>query len=271
MSKQGKVAIVTGGSAGIGLAVVERMVKEGITVVMVARTASTLEQEAARLGSRALPWALDVGDLDALEALPAAVVARLGRLDIVVNNAGAHVRGPVDRIPAPALAQMIHVNLTAPIVLSRAALPFLGQDGTIVNITSLAGRTPLPEAATYSATKVGLRYFSTALAEERPDLRVCCVSPGPVDTGFFGDIERVSDLVFSQPMSTADEVAADVMACLSGPSRELAIPRLSGWLTAFINLFPSVRRALRPLLKRKGARAKAAYIAEKRRQAAAGG
>ncbi len=269
-SDQGKVAIVTGASAGIGLAVTRQLVARGITVVMVARTRSTLESAAAKVGSGAVPWPLDVGDLSALAALPDAVVARFGRLDIVVNNAGAHHRGPVESVTPEQLAEMVHVNLSAPIVLTRAALPHLKPGASIIDVASLAGRVPFPNAATYSASKVGLRYFSASLAEERPDLRVCLVSPGPVDTGFFGDLEKVSPMVFSQPMVSADQVAERVLACLEGDSREIAIPRASGWLTTLGSLLPWLRRALTPMLKRKGERAKAAYILRKQRERDAG-
>lgn len=268
-SGQGRVAIVTGASAGIGLALTRRLVAAGYTVVMVARTKSTLEREAASVGSGAVPWPLDVGDLRALAELPAAVVERFGRLDVVVNNAGAHARGPLESIDPMALAEMVSVNLSAPIVLCRAALPHLNAGGTVVNIASLAGRVPFPGAATYCATKSGLRYFTSSLAEERPELRVCTVNPGPVDTGFFGEIERVHPMVFSQPMVSADDVAAVVMEAMEGESREISIPRASGWLTALGNTFPWLRRALLPMMRRKGERAKARYIEEKRRQSGA--
>lgn len=263
MSLEGKVAIVTGGSAGIGLALAEKLVARGVTVVMVARTRETLEREAARLGPRAIPWPLDVGDLPAVAELPAAVVARLGRLDIVVNNAGLHHRGPLMKHPPLAFADMVAVNLSAPIVLSRAALPLLPEGGVIVNVASLAGRTALPEAATYSATKAGLRFFGRALAEEQSRVRVSTVSPGPVDTGFFGDLVEVSDIVFSQPMSTAAVVADACLRAIEGPSAEIAMPAFSGWLTTLGYLSPWLSRLLRPLLTARGAKAKAAYMARK--------
>src|SRR5581483_2734001 len=102
------------------------------------------------------------------------------------------------------LVQIVNVNLTAPILLTRAALPYLRRRGagTVVNIASLAGRVPLPHEATYSATKFALRAFSFALAEELAGtkIRISVVSPGPVETGFIlTDLEHVPDLVFSQP------------------------------------------------------------------------
>jgi short-subunit dehydrogenase len=260
----GKVALVTGGSAGIGLAVARRLVDAGATAILVARTRQTVEAAAASLGPRAIPWPMDVGDLAALAELPAAVVARFGRLDAVVNNAGAHHRGRVETRTTDELAAMVNVNLAAPIVLCRASLPHLPEGGAIVNVASLAGNLPMEDAATYSATKAGLRFFTRALAEEHRGLRISIVSPGPVDTGFFGeDLSKVSDIVFSQPMSSADDVAERVLACLDRPSTEIWIPRRSGWLGTFGYLFPGLARAIRPSMLRRGARGKAAYAARR--------
>jgi short-subunit dehydrogenase len=255
-----RVAIVTGGSAGIGLSVCRKLAERGAKVVMVARTAAVVEREAAAIG--AVPWPMDVGDLGALAALPDRVVERLGRLDLVVNNAGVHHRGPVAGRTPEQLAQMVHVNLAAPIVLSRAALPHLPDGGAIVQVASLAGRVPLQDAATYSATKAGLRFFARGLAAEHPRLVVSTVSPGPVDTGFFGeDLAEVSDLVFSQPMSTADEVA-DVVLAVIDRSREVSMPPASGWLTTLGYLAPWLQQALRPSMIRRGAVKKKAYAAQ---------
>ena len=263
MAQQGKVAIVTGASAGIGLAATRLLVEHGYTVVMIARTRETLEREAAAIGPGAVPWPLDMGDIPAVAALPDAVVARFGRLDLVVNNAGLHIRGPLMKNPPLAYAPVVEVNLTAPIVLTRAALPHLKPGAAVVNVASLAGRLPLPDAATYSATKAGLRYFTAAVAEEHPDLRISTVSPGPVDTGFFGDLSQVSDMVFSQPMVTAQYVAQQILRAAQQPSQEIAITWASGWLTLIGYLFPGLSRALRPMMKRRGAKKKAAYAASK--------
>ena len=263
-----RVALVTGASSGIGLAVCRQLVAAGARVAMVARTRATLEAAAAGLGApaRAAAFPLDVADLAALEALPAQVVARFGRLDFVVNNAGLHHRGPVEsRTPAD-LAAMVTVNLVAPIVLTRAALPLLPRGGAVVDVASLAGFVPLDGAATYSATKAGLRFFGRALAEELRgrEVRVHTVSPGPVDTDFFlAELDRVAPVTFSQPMSTPDAVAAAVLHCLRGGPQEIAIPAASGKLATLGYLSPAVYRVLRPLLTRLGARKKAAYAARR--------
>ncbi len=270
MELDGKVAIVTGASAGIGRAVARKLAERGARVALVARTRETLAREAAAIGERAAAFPLDVTDLAALAALPRKVVERFGRLDIVVNNAGVNHRGAVRTVAADALAAIVLTNLTAPIVLTRAALDHLPPDGAVVNVASLAGMVPVPHEATYSASKAGLRAFTRALAAEQPSLRVASVCPGPVDTGFFGDeVEHVPDIVFSQPISTADQVADAVLACIVDGAREVALPRLSGALATAGYLFPSLAQRLRPLLEKRGAANKQKYIARKRGGSAA--
>ena len=266
----GRVALVTGASSGIGLAVCRALVARGARVAMVARTRETLEAAAASLGGgeRAVAFPLDVADLAALERLPAEVAERMGRLDLVVNNAGAHLRGPVASRSAEDLARMVEVNLAAPIVLTRAALPLLPRGGAVVNVASLAGFVPVPGAATYSATKAGLRAFSRALADElRPrGIAVCTVSPGPVDTDFFlAELANVTELTFSQPMSSPERVAAAVLECARTGRREIGLPRASAKLATLGYLSPRLLHALRPMLERVGARNKAAYAARRGR------
>ena len=260
-----KIALVTGGSAGIGLAVARRLSARGTRVALVARTEKTLRDAAQELGGEA--FVCDMNDLASVSALPAQVVERMGALDILVNNAGLHHRGSLLSIEPLALRDMITVNLTAPIVLCRAAAPLLRKPGSIVNVASLAGMVPMPFQVTYGASKAGLRAFSGALRDELSGsgVTVSVVSPGPVDTGFFGpELERVADVVFSQPMSTAEQVAKAIERCIDEGTAEIAVPWLSGKLCTVGYLSPVLRRLLRPAIERRGARNKRAYIERKR-------
>lgn len=256
----GKIAIVTGASSGIGLAVTEKLVAAGAQVAMVARRKPLLDEHVARLGSnRAFAFPSDVTDVQSLVQLPARVVERLGRLDILVNNAGLNHRGPILKYSAQALGDIVTTNLTAPIVLTRAAVEHLRPGGAVVNVASLAGMIPVPHEAAYSASKAGLRAFTRSLREEFPELHVATVSPGPVDTNFFHELAEVPDLVFSQPMSSPEQVADAVLACIAGSAAEIALPRLSGILATTGYVFPAMARWLRPMLERRGAAAKARY------------
>lgn len=262
-----KVALVTGGSAGIGLAVARKLAFSGIRVALVARTERTLREAAAALPGGAEIFPLDVKDLPALAALPARIVAQMGRLDIVVNNAGLNHRGAMISHAALDLAEVVTTNLTAPVVLCRAAAPLMTEGGCMVNVASLAGMVPVRFQATYGASKAGLRAFSRAIRQELRERRisVSVVSPGPVDTGFLGeDLSKVPDIVFSQPMSTAEEIADAVLACIREGHEELAVPWLSGKLCTLGYLSPRLLGLLRPSMERRGARKKRAYIDRKR-------
>lgn len=263
----GKVAIVTGASSGIGLSVTRKLCAAGAKVALVARTRAALEAVVASLGEdRAAAFPLDVADFAALAALPGAVAARFGGLDILVNNAGLNHRGAITDLTAQQAADVITVNLTAPVYLTRVCCDHLRRGGAIVNVASIAGMVPVPHEGAYSASKAGLRAFTAVIAEDLAErgIHVGSVCPGPVDTPFFGDIESVPDLVFSQPMSTADEVADAVLECIERRVPEIAIPAASGMLATVGYVFPPLARLLRPSLEKRGAGNKRRYIERKR-------
>ena len=268
-----KVVVITGASAGVGKAAAKRFHSLGARVVLVARTHRTLRETADELGrDRVLVVPMDVADTAACAALFRRIDFDFGRLDVLVNNAGFHRRGPVETVDVDALEAMVDVNLRAPIVLSRLAAPYIRKSGggAIVNVASLAGCTPVSDAATYSATKFGLRAFSRAFGDEVEDagIHVGAVSPGPIDTGFIMDeLDEVTDLTLSQPMSTADEVAAAIVRVAAGERREIRMPAISGLLATASYLIPGLMRALKPLLEKRGRRERARY---KRRREGSG-
>ena len=272
MNWQGRVALVTGASSGIGRAVARELVSRGVAVGLVARTAQNLEALVAELGSeRAQAFATDVSDRSAAVALPRRVHERFGRLDIVVQSAGRNHRGAFAERSTAELGGILDVNLAGPILLTHAALPLLGADGVVVNIASLAGKVPVPDEAAYSASKSGLRAFGRALDTELrlqgSRVRVLSVCPGPVDTGFLGeDLAQVPDLVFSQPMSSAEQVARAVISAIASGRQETDVPALSGKLCTLGYLSPALFRALRPGFEQLGARKKAAAIARRAAQ-----
>ena len=270
---QGKVAIVTGASEGIGAALTRRLNGLGVRVVMVARRQEPLGELAGTLSPESphLIFPADVSDDGAMKELVDKTVATFGQLDIVVNNAGLHHRGRFDVNETMNLAKMIDVNLRAPLVLMHIALPHLVKSkGNVVNVASLAGHVPIPESATYSSSKFGLRALTLALRQEwlEQGVTFSLVSPGPVTTGFIMDnIDNVSDLTFSQPISTAEEVTDDIMQCLEYGDAEICRPKKSGRLAKVAYFFPQLRTWLRPALERKGRKAKEALRAQASRKA----
>lgn len=274
MDLREKIALITGGSTGIGLGLARRMVQAGASVVLVARGADKLAAAADSLRgeatvksgqSRVLTIAADVADRATLHGLPQRVVSELGGLDILVNNAGLNHRGLAMSVTAEQMAQVIEVNLVAPIYLCRRSLDFLRPGGAIIQISSLAGKVGFGQQASYSASKAGLRFFSRAIGEElaTKNIHVLCVNPGPVDTDFFGDVRKAADLTFSQPMSTADEIVDATLRALELRQTEVDIPVVSGWLATLAYLSPGLTRLLRPMLEARGARNKENYLRRK--------
>jgi len=148
-------------------------------------------------------------------------------------------------------------------------LPYLRQGGrgAIVNVASIAGQIPVPHEAVYSASKFGLRAFTFALREELQGqpITVSAVSPGPVDTGFImAEIDDVPDMVFANPMSTAEDVARLILDCAADGVRERTIPVSTGYLARVGNAFPALRRMLEPMLEKRGRVVKEHYRARER-------
>ncbi len=254
--------LVTGASSGVGEAVARQFASAGAHVAIAARRRDHLEAVAAEIGATVI--VADVSNADDCRRLIDEAAAALGGLDILINNAGCHHRGLFVDQDTDALAQMVDTNLRAPLMLSHLALPWLQQAprGAIVNVGSVAGRMAVPGSATYSATKAGLRTLTYALAEELrgTSVSVSVVSPGPIATDFIlSDIDAVTDLTFSQPMSTPEQIADLVLACVADGRTERTRPASTRVMTTLGYLFPSLPRTLRPLLAAKGRRAKARY------------
>lgn len=265
----GMTVVITGASAGIGASCARKFAAQGANVVLAARSAGPLRRLSEELGTDvAHPVPTDVSNVAACERLLEEAKSRFGSIDVLVNNAGYNARGPVEKVSVDDMLQILDVNLRAPLVLTKLVLPTMRAQGsgTIVNVASLAGRFPLDGEATYSASKFGLRAFSFAAAEELGDtnIRIAVVSPGPVDTGFITDgsiIEEVPPIVFSQPMSTADEIADLILASAADGARERVKPVASGVLATMAYLFPGIRKVVLPLLERKGKKEKQKIIA----------
>ena len=263
---KGKTVIITGASAGVGAACARAFANHKANLVLCARGQAGLDIIAEELSAQCsvLTVAMDVSNTDQCLALLTKAEAEFGRVDVLINNAGMHSRGDIEKVKPADVAAMVDINLRAPLVLSCAALPFIKKSdgGAVVMVGSLAGMAPLQGAATYSATKSGLRAFAYALADELQDtdINVGVVSPGPIDTGFImSEIDNVEDIVFSQPMSSADEVADAVLSIARGEKTEIAMPAASGRLVTLSYLFPALRRLLRPKLYAKGRKNKDKY------------
>jgi 3-oxoacyl-[acyl-carrier protein] reductase len=218
---RGQTAIVTGGSRGIGLAIAHALLSGGVNVMITGRDEHALTAARAHLQAAGPVDALraDVRAHADMERLVAATVARFGRLDILINNAGVGVFTVVAEMTPAQWAEVIDTNLTGVYNACHAALPHLKQrGGYIINISSLAGKNPSANRAAYCASKSGLNAFSEALMQEvrYDNIRVSCIMPGSVATGFSGQGETGAEW-----KSSPADVAAAVMHLLHSDPRSM--------------------------------------------------
>lgn len=215
MKLDGKVALVTGASRGIGAAVARRLHGEGVRLALASRSGDDLGLE----GVVARP--VDVRRPEQLEAIVAEAVERFGRLDLVVANAGVGAYGPFLELSPEHLEEMIDVNLKGTLYAVRAALPHLiaSGEGDIVTLASEAGRRGLPYEAVYCASKFGQVGFTRALDHELREHGIRCINvcPGGVATDFALEEGRGRTPDALPGMMTAEDVADVVLFVLTRP------------------------------------------------------
>jgi 3-oxoacyl-[acyl-carrier protein] reductase len=189
-SLAGQVAVITGAGRGIGAAIAAKIAALGAAVVLCGRTLGPLEFTASgisKAGGRAQALECDVTDLRSVETLAAHVDQTLGRLDVLVNNAGVGgFGGPLHQLPPESWDKVLNTNLRGVYYCIRAFAPMMirARAGHIINVSSLAGKNALPNGAAYAASKWGLNGLSYSAAEELRihNIRVSVVCPGSVDT-----------------------------------------------------------------------------------------
>jgi short-subunit dehydrogenase len=165
MNLSGARVVITGASRGIGEALATACAARGARVVLVARSHEQIAKLAADLGGEAFP--ADLADATAIEPLVRKIEAD-GPIDVLVNNAGVDLTGELCALPADKIAQLLDVNLLAPILLSRAAIPAMRtrRKGLIMNVSSLASTNAVPGLVPYSSSKAGLSHFTAGLRAE---------------------------------------------------------------------------------------------------------
>jgi len=225
-SLEGKVAIVTGGSRGIGLAIAAALLQQGTHVAISGVNKDHLQKAEADLakvalsGARVVTFSADVRDHLAVESLVDETARRHGGLDILVNNAGVGWFGTVESQAHDEWRRVMDTNLTGMFNCCKAAIPHLRRRGSgyIINISSLAGNNPFANGASYCASKAAVDAFSEALMQEvRHDgIRVSCVKPGSVNTDFMGHADPQNDWKLR-----AEDVAEVVVGLLSHDERSL--------------------------------------------------
>jgi len=181
---EAKIAVVTGGSSGIGFAIAERFIQEGAIVYITGRRTAELEVAAQKLGASAKAIQGDVAELDSLDRLYATVQIEQGRLDILVANAGVIASDPIRDVTEAHFDRMFDINVKGTYFTMQKAVPLMGEGGSIILVSSCLATKGFPGHSVYNATKAAVRSLvRTAAAELVPDgIRVNTLSPGPVDT-----------------------------------------------------------------------------------------
>ena len=218
MELKGKVAIVTGGTKGIGRAISEALVREGVNVCISARSRNeidqTLEDLCALKAGNATGIVSDVCNYSQVKPLFELAVGQFGGLDILVNNAGIGLFQTVEEMTPEDFRSVLETNLFGVFYCCHEAIPLMKQrgGGYIINISSLAGVNAHPQMAAYNASKFGLNGFSEALMQEvrHDNIKVSYIMPGSVNTHFGGD-EPSQDQAWQLQPSDIGKVVLDLL------------------------------------------------------------
>jgi len=218
LDMQGRAAVVTGGAAGIGYAIAQRLIASNARVSLWDRDGAALQDAAKSLGGDTHTHILDVTSEDEVAKACDASIKALGRVDALVCSAG--ITGPnttVQQYPVPAWREVLEINLTGVFLCDRALIAHMQANdyGRIVNIASIAGKEGNPNASAYSASKAGVIALTKSLGKElaKTGIRVNCVTPAAVKTGMFAQMTQTHiDFMLSKiPMNRfgeVDEIAA---------------------------------------------------------------
>jgi len=225
----GQVVAVTGASSGIGEATALGCARAGAAVALAARRADRIQALAERIageGGRAIAVPADVGDEEQARAFVDRAHSELGRLDVLVNNAGVMLLGAIENAPTEEWRQMIHVNVFGVLYCTHAALPLMHQQGSghIINISSVAGRVARAGSAVYNLTKWGVGAFSEALRQEAVEMgvRVTLVEPGAVTTELAGHnrpevLEQIAKRFGGFTLLSAEDIAGAILYAIAQP------------------------------------------------------
>lgn len=216
------VSIVTGAGSGIGKAIATRLAKHG-PVVLAGRRPGPLEDVASGFGVEGQDWLVLPTDISRGEdrtRLIDQTLATFGRIDVLVNNAAIGTCGELGTLGEPDIEQLIDINLTAPILLTRLAIQHLQKtSGCVVSIGSRAAIDPFPGLGTYGCTKAGLEAMSRAIRNEYPQIRAYTVHPGAVETEMLRSIVSAEDLPGDQVL-VPDDIAVAVESFVLGERPE---------------------------------------------------
>jgi len=257
-STEGKVAIITGASSGIGAATARRLARGGMRLTLAARRQDRLKQVAAdveALGGEALIVPTDVREHADIQRMVQATLDQWGRIDALLNNAGLGHDRPLLEIQPDKIRDEVHVNLIAVIECARAVLPVMlrQKSGHIINVASMAGLIATPGGTVYSATKFGVNGFSDALRRELrgSGIQVSAFCPGYTPSEISPNLKAIAEGQPDAPrvpgLMPITYVADQIARLIRHPRRRVIIPPSWKFLVVVAFLFPGIADALVPL------------------------
>lgn len=216
----GKVAVVTGGNSGIGLATAKRFVDEGARVVITARRKKELDEAAVNIGGNVTPIQGDVSRLEDLDLIYSIIKEKYGHIDILFANAGVGQVAPLEAVSEENFDQQFDINVKGLFFTVQKALPLLRDGGSIILNASIAGRKGFAGFSVYNATKAAVRSFARSWTSDLKDrkIRVNAISPGPIVTPILGKM-GLSDEQFAQFETS---ILAQLPLARVGQSAEIA-------------------------------------------------
>lgn len=247
MELNGKVAVITGASSGIGAIMAQQLAAQGAIPVLMARSVEKLGAAAAALNGREhAVYSLDVTSTAQVTAVMEQVLERFGRIDILINNAGYGVFETFLSASLDEIEQMMDVNYMGTVRCTKAVLPHMVKRGSghIVNIASMAGKIGSAKSTGYSATKHAVLGFTNCLRQELngTGVYVTAINPGPIDTPFFDKADPSGTYVKNIKwfMLKPERVAAKVLQAIEKRIPEVDMPFVAGFGVKLFQLFPRV-------------------------------
>lgn len=220
MTLSGKIAVITGGNSGIGLATAKLFLKEGATVAIIGRDSKTLEAAKKELGGNLIAIKADVSSIEQVEAAAQEIKSKLGQIDILFANAGIAEFLPMEQVDEAFFNKTFDINVKGVYFTTQKFSPLLRDNGAVLFNTSVVNQKGWPGTSVYSASKAAVRSLARTLAAElvSRNIRVNAISPGPIETPIFGRMgmppeavkEMADSILLQSPMhrfGSADEVA----------------------------------------------------------------
>jgi NAD(P)-dependent dehydrogenase (short-subunit alcohol dehydrogenase family) len=210
MNKQ-KLAIVTGGGSGIGLAIAKKLAAENIKTIIIGRDPEKLSNATQAIGNLCIPIAFDLNDLPAIPILVNNITQSHGSIDILVNNAGINLKKPFEEVTDEEFSRILQTNVSAMFSVSREVVKYMIQNvnGCIINISSMASQYGIPKVIAYTASKAAIEGMTRAMAVELSPkgIRVNCIAPGFIATDMSAkalnnDPERKNKVLSRTPMGS---------------------------------------------------------------------